>query len=113
MGIRDALRRILRPSDPVGGPAAPDEPAARSVDTALIIEAARLVVTTRTATRALLMRQLYVTDEVAERLLARLEHCEIVSAGHGRERRRVLTTAGQLPAVVAEFRRRDGAEPVG
>lgn len=112
MGIRDGVRRILRPSSPEGAPTAPDEPAARSVDTALVIEAARLVVTTRMATRTLLMRQLSVTGEVADRLLGRLEHCEVISAGNG-ERHRVLTTSGQLPGVVAEFRRRDGADTVG
>jgi hypothetical protein len=77
-----------------------------SVDTALIIEAARLVVTTRLATRTVLERHLYVTGDVADQLLARLEHCEVVGPEQSERPRRVLTTSGELPGVIEEFQRR-------
>lgn len=110
MGIIERLRGIARRNRPVGGPRVSSEPAPRSVDTALIIEAARLVVTTRLATKTLLMRQLYVTGEAAEQLLGRLEHCEVITAAGPGGSHRVLTTSGRLPDVIEEFKRRDGAE---
>jgi hypothetical protein len=79
----------------------------RNVDTALIIEAARLVVTTRLATKTLVMRHLSVSGATAERLLARLEHCEVIAPAAAGQSHRVLTTSGELPAVVEEFARRD------
>jgi hypothetical protein len=76
------------------------------VDTELVIEAARLVVTTRLATRAVLERQLDVSGETADLLLARLEHCEVIGPDEAGVSRRVLATSGQLPELVAEFQRR-------
>lgn len=84
----------------------------REVDTALIIEAARLVVTTRVATPASLERHLYVTPPVADQLLSRLEHCEVVGSAQPGRRRPVLTTSAELPGVVEEFRRRGDTDPV-
>jgi hypothetical protein len=77
-----------------------------NVDTALVIEAARHVVTTRIATQASLERHLFVGPEAAAALLARLEHCEVIGPEQDGRRRRVLATAGELPELVAEFQRR-------
>ncbi|ARC56193.1 hypothetical protein AS850_03770 [Frondihabitans sp. 762G35] len=81
----------------------------RGLDLELIIRAARLAVTTRTASKTLFVRHLAVESDVAERLLRKLEHCEVIAPeaqdAPGRPRR-VLTTSGQLPDVVAEFERR-------
>lgn len=84
----------------------------RGVDTALIIEAARLVVTTRVATAVSLERHLFVAPPVADQLLARLEHCEVVGPAQPGGRRPVLTTSAELPGVVDEFRRRGEGDPV-
>ncbi|WIB67868.1 hypothetical protein DEI93_02160 [Curtobacterium sp. MCBD17_035] len=77
-----------------------------SVDTALVIEAARQVVTTRIATRASLTRHLYVAPEIADDLLAKLEHCEVIGPNAPGRRRHVITTSGELPGIIEEFRRR-------
>lgn len=62
------------------------------------------------ATKTLFMRHLYVTGETAERLLAKLEHCEVVSVESPGRPRRVLTTSAELPVIVAEFERRGGTD---
>ena len=53
------------------------------VDTALVIEAARHVVTTRIATRTSLGRYLYIAPETAAQLLVKLEHCEVIAPPTG------------------------------
>jgi hypothetical protein len=78
----------------------------RGVDAALVIEAARLVVTTRLATSGVLQRQLGVTSDVADQLLVRLEHCEVVGPSDRCNRRRVLAAPGELPEIIAECQRR-------
>lgn len=83
-----------------------DRPREVSVDTALVIEAARHVVTTRVATRTSLVRHLQVAPEVADQLLARLEHCEVIAPAEPEQAHRVLSTSGQLPGIIDEFRRR-------
>ncbi|MBT2501681.1 hypothetical protein [Curtobacterium sp. ISL-83] len=80
--------------------------AQQTVDTELVIQAARLAVTTRVATLAAFVTQPEVTAEVAEQLLARLEHCGVLGPVQPDRRRPVLTTAGQLPSVIEDFRRR-------
>ncbi|RKR74738.1 hypothetical protein C8E83_1867 [Frondihabitans australicus] len=77
------------------------------VDTALIIEAARHVVTTRVATQASLARHLFVAPIMADELLARLEHCEVVGPATPGPSRRVLATSAELPGIIAEFERRE------
>lgn len=111
MGSFETLCGFLRRNEqPVGGSGLPTEPhKSRSVDTALTIEAARLVVTTRAATKALLMRQLYVSETAAEQLLERLQHCKVIAPTSGNRPHRVITTSAELPRVVEEFTRRDGA----
>lgn len=81
-------------------------PAEHDLDVELIIRAARHVVTTRVATTASIARHLHVSPVLADRLLARLEHCEVVGSSHPGERRPVLATSGQLPGIIEEFRRR-------
>jgi hypothetical protein len=73
------------------------------IDVATIIEAARLVVSTRFATTALLERRLGISEDEASRILGRLEHCEVVAPGTGDDARRVLTTSRQLPEVIRQF----------
>ncbi|RKR75239.1 hypothetical protein [Frondihabitans australicus] len=69
-----------------------------------IIAAARLVVSTRFASATLLVSRLGVTEEVAGRILHRLEHCEVIApAQAGRDVQTVLTTPAQLPGVIREF----------
>ncbi|UBQ02766.1 hypothetical protein [Curtobacterium sp. TXMA1] len=82
------------------------EPPDHHLGTELIIRAARHVVTTRVATTASVARHLHVSPVVADRLLARLEHCEVVGPSQAGERRPVLPTSGQLPGIIEEFRRR-------
>ncbi|PYY64414.1 hypothetical protein DEJ30_08085 [Curtobacterium sp. MCPF17_003] len=84
-----------------------DQPRNVSVDTALIIEAARHVVTTRVATRASLVRHLQVAPTVADQLLARLEHCEVIASAAPGQAHRVLSTSGELPGIIDEFRHRE------
>ncbi|GAA4668508.1 hypothetical protein [Frondihabitans cladoniiphilus] len=81
-------------------------PAEHPISVEVIIEAARLVVSTRFATARLLEQRLGVTAHEAAALLARLEHCEVVAPFDGSATRRVLTTSQQLPGVIAEFRSR-------
>lgn len=88
------------------GPRESTTPAEHDLDVELIVRAARHVVTTRVATTASIARHLHVSPTVADRLLARLEHCEVVGASPAGERRPVLATSGQLPGIVEEFRRR-------
>jgi hypothetical protein len=107
--LRGILRRFTGRESPASGEDAdadhlPRKP--RTVDVALIIEAARLAVTTRAATKTLFVKQLYVTGDVAEQLLARLEHCEVIAPAQQGKPRRVLATSGELPGVIAEFERR-------
>jgi len=83
-----------------------EQPREVSVDTALIIEAARHVVTRRVATRMSLVRHLEVSPEVADHLLARLEHCEVIAPALPGHAHRVLSTPGQLSGIIDEFRRR-------
>ena len=83
-----------------------EQPRDVSVDTALIIEAARHVVTTRVATRASLVRHLQVAPAVADQLLVRLEHCEVIAPAEPEQAHRVLSTSGQLPGIIDEFSRR-------
>lgn len=71
-----------------------------------IIEAARLVVSTRFASSALLEQRLNFTREKAVAILAKLEHCEVVGSVDGSDTRRVLTTSQELPGVIREFRDR-------
>lgn len=73
---------------------------------ALIIKAARLAVATRLASRTLFVRHLEVSDEEADQLLARLEHCGVIASEEPGRTRSVLTTPGELPDVIAEFTRR-------
>ena len=80
--------------------------AEHSVDLELIIQAARLAVTTRTASKAMFIRRLYVTGDIADKLLARLEHCEVIAPDVPGTSRRVMLTSAQLPGVVTEFKRR-------
>ena len=84
--------------------------AARSVDVdvdvELIIQAARLAVTTRTATKPAFVRHLEVSDDLADQLLRKLEHCEVIAGDEPGQPRRILTTSGELPGVIEEFRRR-------
>lgn len=72
-------------------------------DLELIIQAARLVVSTRFATATLLIQRLHVTAQEANSILDRLEHCEVVGASDGNRPRVVLTTSAQLPGVIEEF----------
>jgi hypothetical protein len=108
MGIFDALRRIRGRSGQAGRPAVPTEHGHehRRVDTALVIEAARHVVTTRIATRTSLARHLYIAPETAAQLLAKLEHCEVIAPARPGQAHRVLATSGELPGLIEEFRRR-------
>lgn len=99
-GARDLWRRMT------GVRTHPPRTATRALDVDLIIEAARLVVTTRLATRTLLIRKLDVTGHVADQLLLKLEHCEVIAPPEPGRAQRVLTTSAQLPGVVEEFRRR-------
>jgi ribosomal protein S25 len=85
---------------------AEEEDRVTSVDAALIIEAARHVVTTRIATRASITRHLYVSAQVADQLLAKLESWGVIAPDEPGKTRRVLTTSARLPAIVAEFQRR-------
>lgn len=72
-------------------------------DLELVIQAARLVVSTRFATAALLVSRLHVNAPEANRILARLEHCEVIAPAVGNKPRTVLTTSAQLPGVIEEF----------
>jgi hypothetical protein len=84
----------------------PGQPKVRtSVDLDLMIEAARLVVTTRLASTLLLVRQLHVTAIVADALLGRLEHYEVIAPPEAGKPRRVITTPGQLSGVIATLER--------
>lgn len=100
-------RRLLRLRGHQGSGArdtsASPEPA---LDVEVIIKAARHVVTTRVATAASIARHLHVSPVLADQLLARLEHCEVVGPSLPGERWPVLATSGQLPGIVEEFRRR-------
>ncbi|WP_147430135.1 hypothetical protein [Frondihabitans australicus] len=78
----------------------------RSVDTALIIEAARHVVATRVATQASLGRHLYVAPAVADHLLTRLEHCKVIAPARNGQPHRVIATSAELPGLIEEFQRR-------
>lgn len=75
----------------------------KPTDLELVIQAARLVVSTRFATPTLLIRRLHVTPADASRILDRLQHCEVVAPPEGNKPRRVLTTSAELPAVIEEF----------
>src|SRR4051794_33541199 len=94
---------------PRGGERPVDLPAARTpaerMDAGLIIAAARLVVSTRLASRTLLIRRLAVTEQVADALLAQLEHCAVIAPAAPDERHQVLTTTGQLPGLIADVER--------
>jgi len=72
-------------------------------DLELIVQAARLVVSTRFATAALLVQRLHVTQAEANRILSRLVHCEVIAPSVGSKPHTVLTTSQQLPAVIEEF----------
>lgn len=72
-----------------------------TVDTALIVEAARHVVTTRIATKASLTRHLYIAPEIADHLLAKLEHWEVIAPARPGQAHRVLLTSAELPELAA------------
>jgi hypothetical protein len=111
MGKRFDLRAALlgsrrRTAGRLDASAGGHEHVRRDVDTALVIEAARLVVATRLATRAVLQRHLSVTSDVADQLLGRLEHCEVVGPALPGRGHRVIATTGELPGIISEFERR-------
>lgn len=75
-------------------------------DLELIVQAARLVVSTRFASTTLLVRRLYVTASEANRILDRLEHCKVIGPANGSGPRTVLTTSAQLPRIIEQFTER-------
>lgn len=74
-----------------------------ATDLELIIQAARLVVSTRFASTTLLVRRLHLSVPEANRILRRLEHCEVIAPAEGSKPHSVLTTSQQLPGVIEEF----------
>jgi hypothetical protein len=82
----------------------------RSVEE-LTIQAARLVVSTRVASPALFMRHLYVTRDVAEQLLGRLELCTVIAPTTPGKLTRVIVTTAQLPGLIAKFEQRPCCTP--
>ena len=110
MGMDDKRRWGLRRSGKkrsvtgleVAGRSAP----APTLDLGLIVLGAPPAGSTRAASRTLFARHLEVTPEVADLLLARLEHCEVLAPAAPGQMRRVIPTTAELPAVVAEFERR-------
>jgi ribosomal protein S25 len=80
-------------------------PRRRFVDEDLIAEAARLVVTTRLASTALISRRLEVTAIAADAILGRLEHWGVIRATETAREWQVVTTSAELPGVLARVRR--------
>jgi hypothetical protein len=69
----------------------------------LIVQAARLVVSTRFASSTLLVQRLHVSPGEANQILSRLVHCQVIAPAASGRTHSVLTTSQQLPGVIDEF----------